>query len=156
MNAQWYIQLKNVQPKRLALLLGLWYVMYPVVPLLQEGLHVAITIVESTDRVLGHETLGQNHRTMTLEQHGQGTMQLDKGHGIIDFFTSLLNNSKPGEHQDSPIPQKNKLDKHLTKTSLQLPLRHNENTFTAHFFQSKKIIKGYPLKFKEPPPTRAL
>ncbi len=137
--------------KRLALLMGICYLINPLQRPLNFILHEAVTIFESPNGVLGHEVASAAKGSIERHEQGHRTMEIRQAHNFVDLVSSLFEASEENEPPGDPYPETLKIDKHLT--TLVVSVENNISLIRSydHNGHENKVRNGHLQKLKKPP-----
>lgn len=144
--------IKGLKPlfiQRLALLIGICYLMNPLQKQIKTIFHTISHAIEMPGSVMSHNSHAINSEIDVHSDHE--TVVLKHDHKYIDLIDAVLFASNENNDNEDSILIEIKLDKHITAYQFQL----FENLKIAelhHFWMLKaKLKNGYLKKLKEPP-----
>lgn len=151
MEAGFKIAFGQLLIKRLALFMGLCYLIGPLHQPLNAVLHEIVSSFESPNQVIGHHADIDDNEIALRTGHDHDMMEIQPGHSLVDFINMIFENSEKDKNSDQSKPDKLEIDKHLT-TSAQF-LNHNVKPISgvANWMVHLGLKKGHPIKWEEPP-----
>lgn len=151
MSKDYKITLGTLLVKRIALLMSICYLINPLHVPLNVILHELVSSLESANKVIGHQAVLEGLETIDFTSHDHEMMEIKSGHNLIDFVNKIFENSDNNKNSDESVPDRLKIDKHLT-TSIQL-ITHKIN-ITLSLIRSMvdlNLSNGHPMQLIEPP-----
>ena len=148
--------IKGLKPlflQRLALVIGICYLMNPLQPQIKSIFHTISHAIEMPNSVIGHDSNSENDEIHGHFEHEIADLQHD--HTLIDLLDTVLTASNETKDADDSIPIEIKIDKHITTCKYQLfdiPAVVESNKF----WSPKEELKRGHLKNQEEPPRCSL
>lgn len=139
--------LKPLFIQRLALLVGICYLMNPLQQEIKSAFHTISHALEVPNSVIGHHSNSENDINHGHFEHETADIQHD--HSFIDLLDSVFLASNESNDSDDSILVK--IDKHLTVYQFQL-LDNLAIVESSNYWSIKEKLKsGYFKNQKEPP-----
>jgi len=148
-------KLKGLEPfiiQFIAMLICGLYVLSPLHKELTSATYMLVHIFEAPKTVLSHQSVtDESHILESVEQQDQVK---NHNHELVDFVSDLFKKSNTDDKDDSSIPKRIKLDKHISYNSFLLKRVINIKVKRNKFYSRKqKITKGFLNPIKAPPQT---
>ncbi|MEP3209522.1 MAG: hypothetical protein ABJN95_10055 [Maribacter sp.] len=144
--------LKGLKPlivQRLALLIGICYLMNPLHQQINSVFHEVSHALETPDYIMSHKSA-----TLAHESHSHNDYQIDTlqhEHLLIDFIDSLFAASDENDGSDDSVLTQIKIDKHITTYQYHLQKEFNFRLLQKFWMALEKSETGYLSRLKEPP-----
>lgn len=135
--------------QRLALLIGICYLMNPLQQQIKTIFHTISHAIEVPNSVMGH-----NSNSVNDQLHGHYDHQIDEkqhDHSLIDIIDSVLTASNESNDSEESILIESKIDKHITTYQFELFESLTLNQLHNFWALKEKQKSGYFEHLKEPP-----
>lgn len=140
--------LKPLLIKRLALLMGICYLVNPLHQQINSVFHNVSHALEIPDYIMSHDS-NYEHESYGHTDYQIGNLNHD--HEIVDFIDSVFDASdEDGGSEDSMLTEI-KIDKHITTYQFQFQNNFNIAIFQNFWLSQEKLESGYLKRLKEPP-----
>lgn len=145
--------LKGFKPKlikQIVLLVGICYLLNPLQNQIISVLHSISHGIEMPQNLLSHSD--QNDELNILHyDHNHDNRLSQHNHQFLDLVDSVFEAShEDGDSKKNQI-SKVKVQKHLTSSNIELPLKYNNKLTKEYFSLSSQLKEGYPKKLEFPP-----
>ena len=143
---------KGIKPlflQRLALLIGICYLMNPLQPQIKSIFHTISHAIEVPNSVIGHDSNSENEEVHGHFEHEIADLQHD--HTLIDLLDTVLTASNETKDADDSLIIEIKIDKHITTCKYQLFANPTVVESNKFWLPKEKLKSGYLQNQKEPP-----
>jgi len=141
--------LKPLLIKRLALLMGICYLMNPLQQQIKTIFHTISHAIEVPNSVMGHNSNSENDEIHGHHAHQTDAIQHD--HSLIDLIDSVLSASNENKDSEDSILIEIKIDKHITTYQFALFENLALEKLSNFWAPKEKQKRGYFQNEKEPP-----
>lgn len=144
--------LKGLKPlivQRLALLIGICYLMNPLHQQIKSVFHEVSHALETPDYIMSH-----NASTLDYESHSHNDYQIDTlrhEHQLIDFIDALFAASEENDGSEDSVLTQIKIDKHIATYQFHLQKDFDFRLLQKFWMPLEKSEAGYLQRLKEPP-----